>query len=587
MSRTVATITCMHLLFGGLTCLHNPPATAADASSKACAAHLVPHSTVVYAEISDPQSLIATILDHPLRGRIESLPPYQQFLKSANYQQFAIGRDMVQNHFRMSWREILETAAGKSVAVALDGGTQGAAVIIHGRDAQTMSNFLDKTIQLAKLGDGPEVQQAEYRDVKAYRRGETRMAVHGEYLLVTNNSDLGKSILDRMIDGASGETLFDNHRFQSAWASRREDSVGWGFVDVETIRNAGVADHIYSDQINNPLLEMLVGGIQSTLGHTPHASLDLSAQTSALNLQLSMPHQKEWIPEHREYFFGPDGKGRGPSLPSVKNQLLTLSTHRDFAQLWLRAGDLFNEQINDEFAKADATLTTIFAGNDFGEDILAALEPEVGLVVAKQDFSNQLPRPAIKIPAFAIVATMREPEEMTRNFRRTFQSVVGFFNVVGAMNGQNQLELDMEKLGEDAQLVTSQYVPERGDEEATDAKILFNFSPTIGFSGDRLVIASTTSLARELTLAPTPDPKRISDNTHIRMIAQTLKETLADNRQQLIAQNMLEDGNTREEAEAVIQLVLEAVGYFKDVSFRMAAGEDTLQVGFHVGVSEQ
>ncbi len=166
---------------------------------------------------------------------------------------------------------------------------------------------------------------------------------------------------------------------------------------------------------------------------------------------------------------------------------------------------------------------------------------------------------------------------MTRELRRIFQSLIGFLNIVGAMNGQNQLEMDMEKISDDAQLITSSYVPEEDDRESTDANIVYNFSPSVGFAGERFVVSSSKTLARQLTMAKTAKPETIDDNTNANLNASVLRDVLADNREQLIAQNMLEDGNSREEAEAIIDLLLQVVDYFQDASLRL--GADRRSVG--------
>ncbi|NNE00107.1 MAG: hypothetical protein HKN47_22535 [Pirellulaceae bacterium] len=577
----------MNRLFAGLTIVVGCAAVVpAQAPATRAVVDLLPPTTVLYAELTDPAALLSIVVDHPLRAKIEALPPYQQAIQTPQYKQMLQGRDRFETVVGMPWRQAIETFTANGVTLAVDGASRGVAVIVQGKDAATMKTFRDKFVAFASMGNNAnKLQSVDYRGIAAHRLDEARFALFENQLLITNNSDLGKAILDRMIDG-NGESLKQNERFQSAQRTRSSDATAWAFVDVQTIRNAGVADAVYNDQINNPVLELLLGGIQSGLKETPFATANLTASTEQLALQLAMPYDIAWVPEQREYFFGPDGLGRGPAIASVNPTLFTLSTHRDFAQMWLRAGDLFNEQINDGFAKADATLTTLFAGADFGEDILGSVEPEVGFVATRQDFADRLPRPTIKLPAFGIVMTMKEPETMTRDLRRTFQSMIGFFNVVGAMNGQNQLEMDMEKLSDDAQLVTSNYVPEDDDRESTDAPILFNFSPTVGFSGDRFVVASTTDLARQLTLAKPPSPAQIDDNTAANLRADTLQQILDDNREQLIAQNMLEDGNSREEAQAAIDLLLQVVGYFRDASIRLSQPSDQLELEFNVRIGE-
>ena len=552
------------------------------------AAELFPPSTILYAELAEPDELVATIFDHPLRKRIEALEPYQLATQTPDYRRFQTGRQLVEGHFGMTWREAVTTVASRGLAAGFDAESQGVAIVIRGKDADTMAKFRDKLVALAQFGDeNADVQSGDYRGVTAHQIQQARIAVHEDRLIVTNNPDLGKSILDRLIDGA-GESLAGSERFQAAVSARGEDGTAWAFADVTAFRESGVADHLYRDQIDNPVLELLVGGIQSSLRETPFVTADLTAKREGLNLRLSMPHDAGWVPDQRTYYFGPEGNGRGPALPLSQPALFTLSTYRDFSEMWLRAGDLFGEQTNDQFAEADANLTTLFSGKDFGEDILGSLEPEVGFVAVRQDFSEQLPRPTIKIPAFAFVLKLREPETRTRELRRIFQSLIGFFNVIGAMNGQNQLEMDMEKFedaGRKLELVSAAYVPEDDERESTAAKINYNFSPSVGFSDDRFIVSSTKALAKDLLTAD-PNSGAIKDNTQAALSADSLQAVLNDNRGQLIAQNMLEEGHTREEAEAVIDLILEVIGFFDSASLRLGVADKTMDLEVDLRVKQ-
>ena len=65
-----------------------------------------------------------------------------------------------------------------------------------------------------------------------------------------------------------------------------------------------------------------------------------------------------------------------------------------------------------------------------------------------------------------------------------------------------------------------------------------------------------------------------------------LVEVLDDNREQLISQNMLEDGNSREEAEGVISLLLEFIGYFEDVSLNLKNQDERLAIQFELRVRD-
>lgn len=543
---------------------------------------LLPPTTVVYAEIPDPPTLMSVIFDHPLRQKIEALEPYQQATRTEGYRGFLTGRKFVEIQLGMEWREAIETLTARGIYLGVDAATQGVVVLIQGRDAKSMDHFRTKLLELTKLGKNPDqIREGEYRGLAVYDANKSKFAVVEDWLIITNKPETGKVVLDRLLDGATDE-LSENHAFRSARKQKPADASAWLFVNLETLRNAGVAQKLFAGQAANPGVELLAGGILSTLQQTSYATITLAASQEDVDLKFAVPHQTDWVPEERQFFFGPDGKGRAPALPETNETLFTLSTYRNVSEMWLRAGDLFSAEINDGLAEADANLTTLFAGKDFGEDILGSLTPEIGFIATRQDFSDILPKPAIKLPQFGLVMNLREPETMTRELRRTFQSMIGFFNVLGAMEGRPQLEMDMVRLDDEAQLITSTYIPEEDDVESTRADIIFNFSPSIGFAAERFVVASTAKLAKELVKARKPVQTDNAVNSRANLKAETLRSVLTDNQEQLIAQNMLEEGNTREESQVAISLLLEVIGFFDEATLQLDAADNELVLDFRV-----
>jgi hypothetical protein len=177
---------------------------------------------------------------------------------------------------------------------------------------------------------------------------------------------------------------------------------------------------------------------------------------------------------------------------------------------------------------------------------------------------------------------MMQPE-----LRRTFQNLIGFFNVVGAMNGQPQLELNVENT-DDAEFVTATHLPDAEAKDPGSLKINYNFSPSIAFAGNRFVLASTKALAHSLATAsatkePSGDDTRIV-NTDAVLHFDVLRHILADNRAQLVAQNMLAEGHTTEEAEAAIGVLLELVGWFDQLALSLQTTPSELQATVHVNI---
>jgi hypothetical protein len=233
---------------------------------------------------------------------------------------------------------------------------------------------------------------------------------------------------------------------------------------------------------------------------------------------------------------------------------------------------LLDEQANEQLAEADSGLSTLFSGKDFGEDELGAFGPALRVVVTRQNFEEGQPAPAIKLPAFALISELDDPAATWPELRRTFQNLIGFFNVVGAMNGQPQLELSMEKV-DGVELVSATHLPDPDAADPTQLRINYNFTPSVAVAGNRFIVATTKELAlATATAAPaesaTNDASRIV-NSDVVLRPAELRDILADNQEQLIAQNMLEKGHSRDEAEQEFGVLLELLQWVDRLGLRL------------------
>jgi hypothetical protein len=555
------------------------------------AAEVLPPSTVIFAEIRQPEKLLTTVYDHPLARRIEALDQVRSAMEKKEYLDFKAGVSLVELQSGLPWRKIVSQATGGGVSFAMDAKTRGVVILARATDKTIQSKLIEILTNLAKLdaknkGNPEPITTSEYRGIKAYAIEKSNFTVVQDWLVVTNNDELGKQIVDRLLDGPKESLAADVH-FTKAHGAVSASTTVWVYVNAAAIRDAGLAKALFGGKAENPLIEFLGGGILSTLRQTPYITAGLELSDRQLRLFATAPHDHTWAGESREYYFGPEGKGVAPSRFSVDNTVVSLSGYRDVSAMWLRAGDLFNEQMNEELAKAESGLSTLFSGKDFGEDILGAFRPQGQIVVVRQLFAEGQPAPAIKLPAFALVAELKDPARMQPELRRTFQSLIGFLNVVGAMNGQPQLDLDMEK-SDAMQLVTASYLADPNAKDPAGLKIYYNFSPSIAFAGKRFVVASTKGLAKALATAnaadrPSPDAAQIV-NTDAVLHFDGLREILADNRGQLVAQNILSQGHTKEEAEKAIGALLELVSWFDHLAFSLATTPSELRLSLDVGI---
>jgi len=555
------------------------------------AAELLPPSTVIFAEIRQPQDLVNTVYDHELVRRLEALDPVRSAMQKKEYLEFKAGVAVVESQMGLPWRKIISQATGGGIVFAFDAKTGGVVLLALATDETALSKLIDTLANLASLdaknkGNADPIETSEYRGIKTFTIDKSEVAVAANWLVVTNNRQLGKQIVDRFLDRPK-ESLAADGQFAKAQEAVSPSTTAWGYVNTAVLRDAGLAKELFEGQADNPLAEIIFGGVLSTLRQTPYVTVSLDVSDRHVRLSARAPHDRGWAGQSREYYFGPQGKGVAPSRLLDGDAIVSLSAYRDISAMWLNAGDLLDEQANEELAKADSNLTTLFSGKDFGEDILGAFRPEIQVIVARQEYAEGQPAPAIKLPAFGLVADMKDPAKMQPELRRTFQNLIGFFNVVGAMNGQPQLELDMEQT-DAAQFVTATHLPDPDANDPIRLKINYNFSPSIAFAGSRFVVATTKELAHTLAAAsathgPPGDAERVVNSDAV-LHFDALREILADNREQLVAQNMLTEGHSREEAETAIGVLLELVGWFDQLALSLDTTPSELRGSLEVSM---
>lgn len=553
-------------------------------------AEILPKTTIAYLEISEPAKIIDGVLNHPLYAKATALDVVKAAYEQKQYKDFQTGLKLFETQLGMPWREAVAKTAGKGIVVAVDGATQGVALVITAEEDASQAKLLETLNNIARLdaalkGKPKPESLGDYRGVKGYKLNGAIIGLLGKRLIVCNNEEFAKKIVDAHLDHPTDN--FAQSELLKAAQKNASGALAFGLVDVAKLREAGIAKEAFTGKAENPAAELLFGGLLSTLKETPFATFAIRSVTSGLQAEVSMRHDRKWAGDQREYFFGSGGLGAAPATSAPPGSLFSIRAHRDISGMWLRAGDLFNEKINEEMAKAESGISNLFAGKDFAEDILGVFGPQVEIVAALNDFPSGAPIPAIKLPGFAMVFELKDPEAAIPELRRNFQNAIGFFNIVGAMNGQPQFEIESEK-SDGIQIISATCVVDKRKLKDTAAiPIQYNFSPTAAFAGKRFVIASTRKIASDLVHGNVTPTEKSADsttvtNTAAELSGKPLRAALEANREQLIVQNMLQEGKSRAEAEAAIGVLLEVVGWFDRAALDLKTSNDNLTLTLDV-----
>jgi hypothetical protein len=556
----------------------------------------LPEGTILFGRLDSS----ARWLEHPVVVGIQKTEAFKKLWRTPEALQLRGGITIAEFALGMKLDRLAQSLTTGGAYLAIDKDTKGVALLLSTEGEEWLTDYLEKGLGFlrkdAKSKGNPDpVKEAEYRGFRGYKIQNAVFAQAGEWLILSNEGETLKAILDRKLDRGPSLSDVDWYRRAEQVLVQRDssgeasdsavgidDSVGtfrssaqaYAMVDWKSLRELAKGNDLFRGQAKDFGAELLLGGWLSVFSNADVGLGTFGFGEKGMEMRFWAPTESSWFGDARLHYVGPEARGRAPKEfeQGAFASLASMGTYRDLSQLWLRAGDLFDQNVNDQLAQADATLTTLFSGRDFGEDILGAIEPEIRMVVSEPRTSSEGDlQPALRLPGFALVGKLKGEGKLQRELKRTFQSFVGFLNVAGAQEGQPQLELGSEA-GESGSIYWAQYVMDEEKDYSSGLPIQFNFEPTIAFVGDLVVLSSQRELAKTLTeqlAKPSGDGTDSEHQTWMSLDVAALQRVLEMNSNSLIAQSMLENGKTRVEAKRDLERISTVMELFERVRMSM------------------
>jgi hypothetical protein len=596
-------------------------AAAQKAAAERSAAEMLPASTLVYAEVEHPAEMIRIVLDHPLRKRLEQSSNYKQAFDTPQFKEFEQIVQAVEQRSGVKWRKALEVGTGGGFAIAFDPPTEGVVILAKSTDPKTSESVRDALFDLARedaknKGNPDPVQTKEYRGLTAYKVGDSVVANVGPWMIISNKPNLGKAIADRLFD--EGESLAKDSAFVEARKLELAKGAGergtaWAFVRLAPLRLFAASNPIFDENAksDNPVAELLLGGLAGSLRRAPYLAGSLLLKEQGVKLTVTSPNDRSWIPKGREFFFAPTSERGGGADKALrpKGTLLSITTYRDLARWWEAGPDTYTEGVAAKMAQADSGLSNFLGGKSFGGDVLGSFGPQIQFVVTAQDFKAAgVPEPSIRLPAGALVLRLKEKEAakagIAKHMRVAFQSLVALGNLDGASKGRPLLEMKTDRRAgaeilyatyeapgeDDAKPQAADKAAPGGAKAAAEKDIYYNFSPALVISKDRLMLCSTKQIAQDLVDQVAKDDAaggaRVPQNTLVEISAQPIGEMLLANREQLVAQNMLEKGHDRTEAEKEIDVFIALVSAVREARLSLVPTDKTVSLEVEVKLAD-
>lgn len=543
-------------------------------------ADLLPGTTVAYVEIHGVDQLTPWVQAHPLWKKFTELEPVQAAYRQDGAQKVFDLADKFEEKTGHSWSEAVGILTEGGAAFGVDIGTLGGVLLLKSNDpeaaAKIVAAFHESVVEITdEVGVKNPFETSRYRKHVAYKLKDSIHVQVGSYLIFSNKTETARRVVDSLLDGNEA-SLAREDLFRKAVAGKPKSATGWAFVRLDLLHSLGLTKKMMEKKSDNPLAELLAGGLRPLVGKAPYVTAALELPDSGPRVTVSLPLDAAAREAAQGFFFVPEGSGEsGPALPA--ETIARFALRRDWSKFWLAADELFDDRITAEMAKADSTLSLFFSGKDFGTEVLPAVGPRLELIVARQKFAGPANRvPTLKFPSFALLLEADPKADLGTPFKVAFQSAVGLGNLNLSQQGRTPLLMDMEKK-DGAEIIAARFLDPVRKQDVVPVE--YNFSPTLILSEKHIILAATHQLATDLlagTRKPTPRPA--GENLQLEVYAAPLMASLRDNQETLIAQNMLEKGHDRPQAEAEIEILFEILGHLGKSGLALVQKPDRLDL---------
>jgi hypothetical protein len=555
-----------------------PPKPAAPAAPLPPADTWIPREAVIVLKMSNPDAILDQLLSPALIDAVQSHPAFRAATANPGVKQVMTLLRTIEGRLQADWKAILRRFLGGGATAAV--GPGGAVLlVVDARDPevlQVLHEFLLFFVRMAAAGKGQldPVRPTEVGDVSVWSLGpQEAHAIVGRRLLVTNRPEVLKAVL-ALRDGTGGEGLAGVPAWRESLKAAGPDAAAALYVDTAAIKKLPqIAKALEADR--EPLAALLAAPLLESLGRSSWLALALKVGDGELVLDAISDGT---IPEKGASRFARPpkaGPGTRPNL-AVPRRIAAMTLYRDLHGFYAAKDDLFPERTSG-LIFFENMMGIFFTGRNLTEEVFAELGPEIRLVVAEQAVDPAVGTPAVRYPAFAFVAPLKNPGRYKRVMEEAWQKAIGLVNFTRGQQAEPGLVIDR-PVHAGTKYTVAGFNPVEGDDKsAVDAR--FNFEPALAMPGDWLILSSTGALARDLMDAlaretgPAAGAPPAGTHSLFEIDGPQLASILESNREALVRNNMVEEGKTREEAATGVELMMTVARVVRGVSLSLGADE--------------
>jgi hypothetical protein len=547
------------------------------------ASQWMPAGALVAVEVSGAGDVLDLALRDDMIAAVAAVPAMQQQKQSGGLAQFRQVVGFLEAHLGTDWKTATRTLLGGGITLAAYP-DQSVLLVVDSKDAALLEKFREFATmaakgEAAKHGNQDAVNSGEYRGVTGWTFSKKEAhAVIGTRLIVANNVDRLKSVVDLREDG--GATLAEQAEYKAAKAAAGPAADAFLMVNMAALKQVPNVQKGL-DNFGNPIGSLLLAGVADSMraAHVVTLALDVDGHT----LSLAAVSDGKVDAEKSSVAFARTREGGGV-LPNLKvpGFLAGFSFYRDMHSFYSAKDDLFPERTGG-LIFFENMMGIFFSGRDLTDEVLAETGPEIRVLVAQQNYDEKIGTPKTQIPAFAAILRMKDPEKFSIVMEEAWQKAVGLVNFTRGQNAEPGLIIDRPTHA-DTPFTVARFAPPKV-EERSDADIRFNFNPALAMPDSYLILSSTEGLARDLIDALKKETSEtLAGIQQVHSLAEVdganLASILQANREPLVRNNMIEEGNSRDQAETAIDTLLAIVSHLGQTKFEIRNDSGAAQASF-------
>ncbi len=557
------------------------------------ASRWIPEDAVISLELSEPKALLEFLAGEKATAAITALPLYQQQVSRPKFQQVLNMVNFMETALGTDCRTALAKLTGGGITFAVCP-EETVLLIIDAEDENMLGRLHEMLLSMArseaeKQGQPGRVASTQYEDVTAWTfDGKEAHAIIGKRFILSNRPEGLKAILDLRAQGESA-SLASKSSYQAAKRQAKPDAIATAFADLKLLMQIPDIVQLFSEADENPLAALSFAGIVESIRDSNWLALGLYIKDSTLVFQASIDGKMVARTSPAAFALPKESdEGAMPNL-SVPRRIAAMTFYRDLHQFYAAKDDLFPERTSG-LIFFENMMGIFFSGRDLTNEVLAETRPEIRFVVAEQKYDPEIGTPITKLPAFAAILRLRNPEDFDEVVEEAWQKAIGLVNFTRGQQAMPGLIIDRPEHAQTK--LTLAYFSTTGIEDKTKLDQRFNIRPTLAMPGGYVIFSSTDDLARDLVDALNKEIKqggRPLAQTHslVEMEGGQLASILQANRQVLVRGDMVKKGNTQQQAEAGIDLLISLARFVKHVELGIGMNEALTQARLEISLNLQ